>query len=424
MISLYALLLAVTTAVHGRISDLVGVRTPLLVGVGLMAGGAVAAAFAPTYPMLLLARLLQGAGAAAVPVLGVAALSARYDGAVRDLALGRLAGWSAVVACLGPLVGGLTEHLLGWRAVLALPALGLLVLPLLWPALGSTGSGAELDIPGALLVGLTAAGLVLLVQSPSTGVVVALVGAVLLVLGAPVTARRVRRRPDGFLPLVVVSDPAVVRSAVAAAAVPAAWFGLLIAVPAVLVADGWEPWQVGTLLVPSALVAMVVPRLTGPMLSRIGPSRSLAVSASSASVALLVAAFGVGLDHVTVIAVAVVLVTFAFLLGQLPAHLLADDRLEVADHRRIGVRAGHGADAIERVADVGHPVAQRVVHRVLQRAAPRGHRNDLGPQQLHAEHVGGLARDIGLAHIDNARHVEKSAHGGGGGAVATGPWQG
>ncbi len=316
VISLYALLLAVTTAVHGRLSDLVGVRTPLLVGVGLMAGGAVAAAFAPTYPMLLLARLLQGAGAAAVPVLGVAALSARYDGAVRDLALGRLAGWSAVVACLGPLVGGLTEHLLGWRAVLALPALGLLVLPLLWHALGSTGSGAELDIPGALLVGLTAAGLVLLVQSPSTGVVVALVGAVLLVLGAPVTARRVRRRPDGFLPLVVVSDPAVVRSAVAAAAVPAAWFGLLIAVPAVLVADGWEPWQVGTLLVPSALVAMVVPRLTGPMLSRIGPSRSLAVSASSASVALLVAAFGVGLDHVTVIAVAVVLVTFAFLLGQ------------------------------------------------------------------------------------------------------------
>ena len=52
-------------------------------------------------------------------------------------------------------------------------------------------------LPGVtqVLVGLTAAGLVLLVQSPSTGVVVALVGAVLLVLGAPVTARRGRRRP-------------------------------------------------------------------------------------------------------------------------------------------------------------------------------------------------------------------------------------
>jgi MFS family permease len=316
VISLYALLLAVTTAVHGRISDLVGVRTPLLIGVAMMAGGAVAAALAPTYPLLLLARLLQGAGAAAVPVLGVAALSARYDGAVRDLALGRLAGWSAVVASLGPLMGGAIEAAFGWRAVLALPALGLLVLPLLWHALGATGSGADLDVPGAVLVGLTAAGLVLLVQSPSTGVVVALVGAVLLVLGAPVTARRVRRRPEGFLPLVVVSDPAVVRSATAAAAVPAAWFGLLIAVPAVLVADGWEPWQVGMLLVPSALVALVVPRVTGPLLSRIGPSRSLAISAGSASFALAVSAIGVGTSQVVVIAAAVVVVTFAFLLGQ------------------------------------------------------------------------------------------------------------
>lgn len=316
VITLYALMLAVTTAVHGRISDLVGVRGPLLVGVGMMAGGAVAAALAPSYPLLLLARLVQGAGAAAVPTLGVAALSARYDGAVRDLALGRLAGASAVIACLGPLVGGLAEHALGWRAVLALPALGLLMVPPLWKVLGTEGSGADLDVPGAVLVALTAAGLVLLVQSPSTGLLVAGIGAVLLVLGAPATVRRVRRRPDGFLPLAVVTEPAVVRSAAAAAAVPAAWFGLLIAVPAVLTADGWEPWQVGLLLVPSAVVALVVPRITGPMLSRIGPSPSLAVSAVTASVALLVAALGVAFDAVPVIAVAVVLVTFAFLLGQ------------------------------------------------------------------------------------------------------------
>lgn len=322
VISLYALLLAVTTALHGRISDLVGVRTPLLVGVAMMAGGAVAAALAPTYPALLVARLVQGAGAAAVPVLGVAALSARYDGSIRDLALGRLAGWSAVIASLGPLLGGLVENAVGWRAVLALPAIGLLVVPLLWRVLTTEGSGAHLDLLGAVLVALTAAGLVLLVQSPSTGVLVAVVGGVLLVLGAPVTARRVHRRPDGFLPLAVVSDSTVVRSAVAAAAVPGAWFGLLIAVPAVLAADGWEPWQVGLLLVPSALVAAVVPRVTGPLLSRIGPSRALALSATGASLALLVAAAGVGSSHASVIAAAVVVVTFAFLLGQ-PALMAA-----------------------------------------------------------------------------------------------------
>ncbi|WP_457208887.1 MFS transporter, partial [Nocardioides sp. P5_C9_2] len=88
-ISLYVLMLAVTTAVYGRVSDLVGVRLPLVFGITLMTVGAVAAALAPTFGVLLVARLFQGAGAAAVPTLGVTALSARYVGPVRGLALGR-----------------------------------------------------------------------------------------------------------------------------------------------------------------------------------------------------------------------------------------------------------------------------------------------------------------------------------------------
>src|SRR5690349_6966059 len=71
-ISLYVLMLAVTTALYGRISDLVGVRAPLLAGLVLMSVGALVAAVAPTFEVLLGARVLQGAGAAAVPTLGVA----------------------------------------------------------------------------------------------------------------------------------------------------------------------------------------------------------------------------------------------------------------------------------------------------------------------------------------------------------------
>ncbi|MGA8258371.1 MAG: MFS transporter, partial [Nocardioides sp.] len=246
-ISLYALMLAVATAVYGRVSDLVGVRIPLLVGVTLMATGAVVAALAPSFGVLLAARLVQGAGAAAIPTLGVTVVNARYAGSVRGLALGRLAGVAAAISCLGPLIGGLVEHAFGWRAVMALPLLGALVIPVLWRALTGEGSGARLDIIGALLVAVTAAGAVLIVQSPATGAVVAVVGVVLLVLGTPATAVRVRRRPHGFLPLSVARNGPVMRSALAAAAVPAAWFALLVAVPTVLVDHGWEPWQVGLL---------------------------------------------------------------------------------------------------------------------------------------------------------------------------------
>jgi hypothetical protein len=56
----------------------------------------------------------------------------------------------------------------------------------------------------------------------------------------------------------------------------------------------------------------------------------------------------------------------AAILGQ---HLLAPRGrrwLEVAHHARIGMRAGHGADDVEGVLHVGHPVAHGFVERVLQ----------------------------------------------------------
>ena len=315
-ISLYALMLAVTTAVYGRISDLVGIRLPLVVGIGLMAGGAVVAAFAPTYGVLLVARIVQGAGVAAVPTLGAAVLSQRYEGRVRGLAFGRMAGVTAAISSLGPLAGGLVENAFGWRAVMALPILGVLVIPFLWRALTDEGTGARLDILGAILVAGTASGLVLLVQSPSTGITVAVIGILMLALGAPAVALRVRKRPHGFLPVAVVRNATVVRSALAAAAVPAAWFALLIAVPAVLLRNGWEPWQVGLALVPSAISGLMVPRYAGPLLTRIGPARALAVAGITASAALLVSSLGAQLVSAPLLVGAVVLVTAAFGLGQ------------------------------------------------------------------------------------------------------------
>lgn len=315
-ISLYALMFAVTTAIYGRVSDLVGVRTPLLAGVGLMALGATVATFAPSYEVLLAARVLQGAGAAAVPTLGVALLSHRYDGAVRGLALARLAGIAAAITSLGPLLGGLAEAAVGWRATMALPVLSLAVLPFLRSALHTEGTRARLDLVGAVLVAGTSAGLILLIQSPSSGVVVALVGSALLLAGAPLVAMWVTRRPHGFLPLSVVRNGAVIRSALAAAAVPASWFAMLVAVPAVLVARGWEAWQVGLLLIPAGVVGLLLPRFSGPILVRLGGPATLGLAAALAAVSTAVAAGGVHLDSATLLAAAIALVSFAFGVGQ------------------------------------------------------------------------------------------------------------
>jgi hypothetical protein len=316
VISLYALMLAVATAVYGRIADLAGIRLPLTVGIGLMTAGALLGALSPSYEVLLSARVMQGAGAAAVPVLAMAIVSAKYEGAVRTAALGRVAGVAAAVSCLGPLAGGLVTDTLGWRFAVAMPVAGLLVVPALWRAVPTVGSGARLDVVGAVLVALTATGLVLLVQSPSSGLVVACVGAVLLALGIPAVAAQVRRHPEGFLPRSVVTNGTVLRSALASAAVPAAWFALLIAVPAVLVAQGWSPLEVGLALVPSAMTGLLAPRVAAPVLARLGARSSLALAGGAAGLALLVASAGAAAGSGPVLVAAVIGVTGAFGLGQ------------------------------------------------------------------------------------------------------------
>ena len=91
--------------------------------------------------------------------------------------------------------------------------------------------------------------------------------------------------------------------------------------------------------------------------------------------------------------------------------------LEVAHHRRIGVRAGRRADQVVGVRDVGHPVAQGLVHGVLQGRRAAGHRPHLRAQQVHAQDIGRLPLHVDRAHVDDAGQAEEGADGGGGHAV-------
>ena len=75
------------------------------------------------------------------------------------------------------------------------------------------------------------------------------------------------------------------------------------------------------------------------------------------------------------------------------------------------MRAGDGADDVERVLDVRHPVAHRLVQGVLQRAAAAFHRHDLRAEQLHPIDVRGLPPDVLAAHVHDALHAEARRHG-------------
>ena len=97
-------------------------------------------------------------------------------------------------------------------------------------------------------------------------------------------------------------------------------------------------------------------------------------------------------------------------LQHLPSALAPDHGLKVPHDARERVGSHDRADDVVRGRHVGHPVAQRFVGRILERARARGHRHDAGAHQLHAVDVEPLAPHVLLTHVHHALQPEARAH--------------
>ena len=127
MLTAWLISAAVATPLLGRAGDLVGRRRMYLVALGAVAIGSVLAAFAPNLTVMLIARVLQGLGAAVFP-LGFGLVR---DAFPRDRLAGAIGALSAIMAVgsgLGTVIAGPVSALIGWR--------GLFVLPLVLAATG------------------------------------------------------------------------------------------------------------------------------------------------------------------------------------------------------------------------------------------------------------------------------------------------
>lgn len=227
---------------------------------------------------------------------------------------------------------------LGWRIVVALPALALFALP---PALRLAPRGAgrsvRIDYAGAGLLVASGGTVVTLLQARSTGLrAPAVIGlAVALVTLIPLLAHRVSSRPDSFVPRRVVTAPGFVPAAVMGLTIFASYYAILYVAPSLLErATGWSTLGIGAVLVPAAVFSVVSAQLA----SRASLHRPTWVVASclaavSASGVLLAALFS---HSVMAIVGAVALTTVGFAGAQatliaLVPHLVGGSDREVAE---------------------------------------------------------------------------------------------
>ncbi|HEY8583559.1 MAG TPA: DHA2 family efflux MFS transporter permease subunit [Capillimicrobium sp.] len=288
IVNAYLLALAALVALGGRIGDLLGNERTFRIGAAIFVAASAACGFASSETWIIVARSVQGAGAALMlPASGAIVINA-FAPSERGRAMGVYAGVSLVFLALGPLLGGVLTEWVTWRAVffinlpvgLAMLAAAHLTMPR--SGAGPRGSG-RIDWPGVpLVVGGLGSLVLALMQSQAWGwgspaVIGLLVAAAVLL---PLFVWWELRAPDPLVQLRLFGNANFSADSAVLGAVEFALVGVSV-FGAIWVQDvlGFGPIAAGLSILPLTLPLLVVAPIAGRLYDRIGPRAPVAAGA-------------------------------------------------------------------------------------------------------------------------------------------------
>ncbi len=286
MVNGYTLTLAGLLLLGGSLGDRYGRRRVFVIGTVWFAAASALCGLAPSATWLVLARTLQGVGAALLTPGSLAILQASFTPDDRSKAIGAWSGLGGVAAALGPLVGGWLITAVSWRLIffINLPlalAVVLIAARHVPESRAPQNPGGRLDLAGAAAITFGLLGVTYgLIEGPTKGwtspiVLAALVaGAALLGCFAVIE----KRSADPMMPLSMFASAQFSAANAVTFVVYAALGGALFLLPVVLQeVAGYTPLLAGTALLPVTAIMLALSARSGALAARIGPRLQMTV---------------------------------------------------------------------------------------------------------------------------------------------------
>ncbi|MEO8923180.1 MAG: MFS transporter [Caldimonas sp.] len=299
LINAYLLPLGALVLFGGVAGDRWGRKRTFLAGMLVFVLASIGCALAPSFALLLVARVAQGLGAAFLMPASLALLGAAFSGEARSRAVGTWAAAGAITGAIGPLLGGWLIDVVGWRSIFVINvpiAIAAAVLAWRYVSESRTGDPAPLDVGGALLataglalltVGLTvlagqgtvAAGSTATAASTMTSVTTATTalvsrGLLLLVF----VGLEAKLGAKAMLPLALFGTKTFVGVTLLTLFLYAALGGMLVLLPYALIDNGgYSAAAAGASLLPLPIVMGLGSRAAGRLAERTGARRLLTI---------------------------------------------------------------------------------------------------------------------------------------------------
>lgn len=267
----YIAVFALGSVSYGKLADIWPIRRLVLIGLLLLNGGSLIGLLARDYPSLVLARIVQASGGAAIPALSMLVAIRFFPAEQKGRVFGAISAAVATGAGIGPILGGLIAGAWGWEGLFPVTHVTLLVLPALMTLLPreSVREG-RFDLPGLILLsGFVAGGLFWLNGGSLNTIIPVLLSGSLFILW-------IRRTKDAFVPPALFRHGSYSLSLATTFLLLGTVFGLMFAVPILLKETyGLASSQIGWVMFPGAVVGALLGPVAGRLSDRLGGRRAV-----------------------------------------------------------------------------------------------------------------------------------------------------